>query len=156
MEDCSTHITERKVLFQGGCPWPGNWQTTHSRVVRGVSYSRLDSYLSLSEFHGWLDRRSIDSAGFAAIHTMGQDHRWDLSQYDAIEVTMSRSDDKVYTLTLEDERPIAWEGTFRPGTSGRTTSRVIRLGRLKPRKGDPYLRPLNLGDIRGFGIWIGK
>ncbi|KAL5340682.1 hypothetical protein BJX70DRAFT_396657 [Aspergillus crustosus] len=163
--DCTEHITNRRVLFKGGSDWEGNWTTTHSRVIRGIAYAHLDQYPHVGEtqFHGWLDRKSVDTSAFAAMHTMGNENRWDLYDYDAIEIELSVacSDEWTYTIGLEDERPIRWEGGFRataPSESNASEEmlrKVIRFKRLETLRGDAEdLRPLDMRNIRGVGILI--
>ncbi|KAL3450426.1 hypothetical protein BJX65DRAFT_305263 [Aspergillus insuetus] len=158
--DCDAHVAERKVLFDGGGPWDGNWDATFSRVVHGLTYSRLDHYDSIfqTQFSGWLDRQRIDKSAFAAIHTMGSDQTWDLREYDALEIILGKSDGKMYSIVLEDERPFAWEDTFcAKNAKGLTTptKRWIRFSRLQPicENGEPPM-PLDLRRIKGFGVWI--
>ncbi|KAL3458901.1 hypothetical protein BJX64DRAFT_291682 [Aspergillus heterothallicus] len=160
--DCDAHVTERRVLFQGGSVWEGNWQPTHTRVVNGISYANLNHYehMEQSEFHGWLDRQRIDCAAFAAIHTMGPDNLWDIEDYDALEIVLGKSDGKVYSIQLEDERPFGFAETFAAMNAKglmTPTRRFIRFTRLQPQcKDGKPISPLKLHEIRGFGIWIGN
>ncbi|KAL2828015.1 hypothetical protein BDW59DRAFT_159971 [Aspergillus cavernicola] len=159
--DCTEHITERKVLFDGGSRWSGNWQTAANRSVGGTSHSYLETYPHLlqTEYHGWVDRLSVDNSAFAAVHTMGTDKQWDLTGYDAIELKLGPTDGKLYHIVIHDGRPFSWVGSFRGLLAA--SDRVIRFHRLIPMRmplrnqpGHEDPPPLNLGNIRGFGIYI--
>ncbi|KAL2846628.1 hypothetical protein BJY01DRAFT_247156 [Aspergillus pseudoustus] len=158
--DCDAHVTQRKVLFDGVGPWVGNWKATNSRVVDGISYASLDhyDYMQQTEFHGWLDRQRIDCAAWAAIHTMGHYNVWGIEDYDAIEIVLGKSDGKIYSIVVEDDRPYGFETTFSAQNAkglATPTRRFIRFDRLQPQSKDGKpVEPLKLDDIRGFGVWI--
>ncbi|KAL4787030.1 complex I intermediate-associated protein 30-domain-containing protein [Aspergillus varians] len=139
--------------------WPGNWQGTGLRSVKSIAYVDIahHTHIAQSEFHGWLDRDSVDNMGFASMQTTGSENTWDLSGYDAIELVLGKSDGKIYTISLEDDRAFSWRGRFRyENVKGLTipTTRVIRFTNLEPDHRDQEMRPLDLTNIRRFELGI--
>ncbi|KAL4978972.1 hypothetical protein BDW66DRAFT_148818 [Aspergillus desertorum] len=202
--DCSKHITARNVLFHGGEPWPGAWQTRTSKSTslsleadssstatnstghgHDLTYASIEHnpYAETTEFRGWLDRASPhpnintvasastsvnDFSNYAYMESSlgnGTDTRtWDLSDYDAIELVLGKSDGKIYTLALEDERYfLSWEAQFRcVNAKGLMTATrmILRFQDLVPqrRRTSTFMsacpRELDLRKIRRFGIGI--
>ncbi|KAL5049485.1 hypothetical protein BDW71DRAFT_204741 [Aspergillus fruticulosus] len=207
--DCIKHITARKVLFHGGEPWPGAWQTRTSKSTtlpleagcngstngtghsHGLTYASIDRhpYAETTEFQGWLDRTSphpntktsttasasvsVNNLSNYAYMESSQDNdadtdtipqTWDLSGYDAIELVLGKSDGKIYTLALEDDRYfLAWEAQFRcVNEKGLMTAtrKIIRFSDLMPQRRRTSTvmsarpRGLDLRKIRRIGIGI--
>lgn len=100
-------------------PWLRTpWSTVDDRVRGGASQSFLTSLPNEAvRFHGHLDTSTLGGAGFASQFSpleaapqafdpsisSGNDRRWDLSAWDGIEIDISKSDGKVYTLIFKDE-----------------------------------------------------
>ncbi|KAL6230536.1 hypothetical protein BDW75DRAFT_244735 [Aspergillus navahoensis] len=204
--DCTKHITARKVLFHGGEPWPGAWQTRTSKSTTipleagsnrstngtshgraGLTYSSIERhpYAETTEFHGWLDRASphpttkSDTTASASVNNIwnyaymesSRDNdantdpqTWDLSGYDAIELVLGKSDGKIYTLALEDDRSfLSWEAQFRcVNEKGLMTAtrKILQFNDLMPQRRRTSTimsacpRALDLRKVRRFGIGI--
>ncbi|RDW92899.1 uncharacterized protein DSM5745_00221 [Aspergillus mulundensis] len=121
-----------------------------SSHARNLSYASIEhhSYAETTEFHGWLDRAppgtdtspkgTVNSACMESSRDNLEFKTVDLTAYDAIEVVLGKSDGKVYTIALEDERQfLSWEGQFRcVNEKGlmTPTRRILRLGDLVPRR----------------------
>lgn len=76
-------------------------------------------------FNGTLDTKTLGGAGFASQRTTGDDRKWDLSDFDGIEIVFDadKCDDKRYTFILKDtilpksadgreQSTISWEYDF--------------------------------------------
>ncbi|KAI9369552.1 hypothetical protein BJX61DRAFT_545488 [Aspergillus egyptiacus] len=156
--DCLKHISHRRLLFRGGVdPWPGMWETTTSSPG-GMAYSKLShmSHSQQSDYYGWVDRRIIKPSNFTAVRTIGIENHWDLSEYNAIEIQLGGTDEKVYNLWIEDQHSRTFEASFR-GLKIDCT-RVIRFSRFGL-LGHNVVNPagpaqIDLANIKGFGICI--
>ena len=99
---------------------------------------------TVATFHGTLDSKTLGGAGFASQRTVEEDHRWDLSSYDGLEVVViiplplnaevaepkeepkpAQIKDRIYTLIVKDciipgepdsGREITWQWDFKPRT----------------------------------------
>lgn len=143
------------------------WTSSDDRVRGGSSKSALDasSESLVAKFEGNLDITTLGGAGFASQRTVTEEHKWDLSDYDGIDLSVDHADGKLYTLTLKDEilpkRPdgreqstLSWEFDFR---AQRATTFFIKWSDFRPTyrgKDQKYVEPLDLKNIRRFGIMI--
>ncbi|KAL2827844.1 complex I intermediate-associated protein 30-domain-containing protein [Aspergillus cavernicola] len=135
-------------------PWSQNdWTSSDDRVRGGSSYSKIlpSPNKHTAKFEGNLDITTLDGAGFASQHITGDHTRWDLSAADGLELDLgiSESDGKLYTLILKDEilpaRPdgrerssLSWEADFRASAGCKTTEQknkkkvIIKWEGLRP------------------------
>ncbi|KAF2157702.1 CIA30-domain-containing protein [Myriangium duriaei CBS 260.36] len=91
-------------LFGGSGSWrSGDWTASDDRVRGGKSESHFESSGEIGRFYGDLDIETLGGAGFASQRTAGDDKTWDLSEYDGIQLDITKGDDKRYTLILKDE-----------------------------------------------------
>lgn len=164
-------------LDHSGRPWNSfQWTSVDDRVRGGKSISHLDISDSkvCAIFHGNLDIKTLGGAGFASQRTVPElfAPALDLSGYGTlvIDVNLSASDNKTYTLILKDtealpRRPdgreqstVSWEYDFRPGGSGSGTGRlVMRFKDFKPTyrgRPKPDAEPLNLNKILAMSIMM--
>lgn len=164
-------------LDHNGRPWNSfQWTSVDDRVRGGKSISHLDISDSkvCAIFHGNLDIKTLGGAGFASQRTVPElfAPALDLSGYGTlvIDVNLSASDNKTYTLILKDtealpRRPdgreqstVSWEYDFRPGGSGSGTGRlVMRFKDFKPTyrgRPKPDAEPLNLNKILAMSIMM--
>ncbi|KAJ5220066.1 hypothetical protein N7468_009270 [Penicillium chermesinum] len=160
--------TSHLPLFGGSRAWtPDEWTSSDDRVRGGSSKSTLEATAEslVATFKGTLDITTLGGAGFASQRTATEDGRWDLSEYDGIELKIDHADGKLYTLTLKDEilakRPdgreqstLSWEFDFRP--HGATTY-FIKWADFRPTyrgRDQEGVEPLDLKNVRRFGIMI--
>lgn len=148
------HFHHRVDLFGGSKPWDqAEWTAQDDRLRGGTSISHLTihpisgsaaspgSPSAIATFHGNLDTKTLGGAGFASQRTVGDDRRWDLSDYNGIEVSVlippSNADlielgdelvpapikERIYTIVVKDciirgepdaGREISWEWNFKP------------------------------------------
>ncbi|KAJ6188099.1 hypothetical protein N7519_003007 [Penicillium mononematosum] len=118
-----------KIIF--GPDWDlSRWTSSDDRVRGGSSVSNLELTAEGVLFHGNLDIETLGGAGFASQRTVEDEHIWDLSGYDGVELHIVSSDRKRYTFTLTDEIPhrrpdareqsaLVWEYDFCASEAGR-------------------------------------
>lgn len=145
--------------------WFGDWHPEEVKGDQGMTFADLQHQQTLcqTDFHGWLDRKTRENQGRASVNTRGRTiNHWDLSEWDALELTLGKSDGKVYSFVLEDELPIAWEGRFQcENEKGLTTrsTRILPFANLVP---DPQRINLSskgfleLGNVRKMRLMIVK
>lgn len=163
-----SHFFELPLTILNPSAWTQDeWTSSDDRVRGGSSKSTLDasSESLVAKFEGVLDITTLGGAGFASQRTVTDQKRWDLSDYDGIELKVDHADGKLYTLTLKDEilpkRPdgreqstLSWEFDFRP--QGAVTY-FIKWSDFRPTyrgKDQKDVEPLDLKNIRRFGIMI--
>ncbi|KAL5336352.1 NADH:ubiquinone oxidoreductase intermediate-associated protein 30 [Aspergillus crustosus] len=159
-------------LFGGPHPWSSSdWTSSDDRVRGGSSYSELipnpDKDKHTAKFKGNLDTSTLGGAGFASQRTTSEEI-WDLSSYDGLELDITRSDGKLYTLVLKNEvlllrddgrerSSLSWEGDFQI-SGGEKGKVVLKWGDLTPRyRGkdvDRKGKELDLGGVKRFGIMM--
>ncbi|KAL4869543.1 hypothetical protein BDV12DRAFT_167579, partial [Aspergillus spectabilis] len=160
----------RRYLFGGPQPWSQkDWTSSDDRVRGGSSSSKLllapDKHTAT--FIGNLDINTLGGAGFASQRTT-DNRNWDLSAADGLELHITVSDGKQYTLIMKDEilpeRPdgrerssLSWEAHFRvDATRG---ERVVRIrwddlkSTYRGKKVDAE-KPLNLKSIKRLSIMM--
>ncbi|KAL4862216.1 hypothetical protein BDV12DRAFT_203254 [Aspergillus spectabilis] len=132
-------------LFGGPHPWSStDWTPSDDRVRGGSSYSELipspDKDTHTATFKGNLDTTTLGGAGFASQRTI-YEKTWDLSGFDGLELDITKSDGKLYTLILKDEvlplqddgrerSSLSWEGDFQVPEG--ETKVVVKWGDLRP------------------------
>ncbi|KAF1989396.1 CIA30-domain-containing protein [Aulographum hederae CBS 113979] len=82
-----------------------DWTASDDRVRGGKSHSYLKCSKDdgIAEFYGNLDIKTLGGAGFASQRTVSTEKTWDLSEYDGIEIRVSKADSKRYTFNIKDE-----------------------------------------------------
>lgn len=168
-------MTDDLFLYGGTQPWDSSlWVTTDDRVRGGSSKSHLFVINpELARFYGNLDTSTLGGAGFASQHSLGE-LDWDLSQYEGIAISVSKSDGKRYLLTLKDEIPgrrddgrensgISWEAEFKVGghdANGDSLDRkdvFLKWSDFKATyrgRDKPDAKPLNLSSIKRVGLMM--
>jgi hypothetical protein len=97
-----SYPTNTTLLF--GPNWDTHrWTASDDRVRGGSSVSNLVPTAQGVCFHGNLDIETLGGAGFASQRTVGHEETWDLTGHDGIELNITSSDHKRYTLSLTDE-----------------------------------------------------
>lgn len=98
-------------------PWiPPFWDASNDRVRGGISRSSLSALAdNCAFFSGHLDIETLGGVGFTSQYQSAaycQDNEdstdqgvWNLGAYDGIEIDITVSDGKIYTLVLKDEDP---------------------------------------------------
>jgi hypothetical protein len=66
------------------------------------SYLDCSSSCTVARFYGVLDITALGGAGFAIQRTTGEDWKWDLSEFDGIELVICKADERQYTFILKD------------------------------------------------------
>src|SRR6266536_3552379 len=101
------------------------------------SYLNCSSSGSIATFHGALDFIALGGAGFASQRTTGEDRKWNLSEYDGIELEVEKADDKQYTFILKDsllppnpengreQSTISYEYNFNVSSTQNNTSNTL-------------------------------
>ena len=103
-----------------------------------MSYLKPVDNTTSVRFYGYLDTKTLGGAGFASQATRG-DQAWDLSKWDAIQLAVSKADDKTYTFILKDEIPdtqredgreqssISWEYDFKLNTGNTSVAETQKI-----------------------------
>ncbi|KAL4995460.1 hypothetical protein BDV10DRAFT_188094 [Aspergillus recurvatus] len=162
-----------------------NSSTDDAGNGHGLTYASIERhpYAETTEFQGWLDRTSphpntkTKTTSSASVNNLSNyaymesslDNKdltqtWDLSDYDAIELVLGKSDGKTYTLALEDDRYfLSWEAQFRcVNEKGlmTPTRKILRFKDLVPQRRRTSTimsacpRALDLRKVRRFGIGV--
>ncbi len=117
-------------------------------------------------FRGNLDTKTLGGAGFASQRTTGEDRSWDVSNYDGILLDITKSDDKMYTLTVKDEllpkspngreqSTISWEYDFKPEKDGEKV--YVHWDDLKPTyrgREKKDVQPLDLKNVKRISLMM--
>lgn len=138
----------------------GGSSTSHLTVLHG----------NRACFHGHLDTKTLGGAGFASQRTQ-PNLDLDLSAYDdGLWLSVGRSDNKRYAITLKDEVPpkrpdgrdnsgLSWQAEFVVPASGGSGPELIHLPwtLFQPTyRGRPKLdaEPLDLSSIKRIGLMM--
>jgi Complex I intermediate-associated protein 30 (CIA30) len=141
-----------------------------------IKLTNQKSHLTCSEstarFHGHLDIKTLGGAGFASQRTTGEDRKWDLADYEGIELLITNGDAKQYTFILKDEllpadpatgrdqSTISYEYDFQIAmekVKDRTASVCIAWSDLKATYRGKEKRdapPLDLGNIKRMSLMM--
>lgn len=137
-----------------------------------IEKSHLSCSESVARFHGQLDIETLGGAGFASQRTTGDDRKWQLADYEGIELVITEADAKQYTLILKDEllppdpatgreqSTVSYEYDFHVAVepiAGQTASIYVAWNDLKPTyrgKEKKDAPPLNLGSIKRLSLMM--
>lgn len=174
---CSSLEGTSKISFSIDCisyltyclrPWSSDdWTSSDDRVRGGSSTSNLtcSPSLSVAEFHGNLDTKTLGGAGFASQRTTCEDKEWDLSNYEGIILDIKQSDSKKYTLILKDQllpksangreqSTVSWEYDFEAHNGKKV---IVLWDEFKPTyrgREKKDAKPLDLKHVKRFSLMM--
>ncbi|WBW74143.1 mitochondrial protein complex assembly protein [Schizosaccharomyces osmophilus] len=153
---------------------PENWheqdfRAVDDRVRGGSSISHLtvekgndsDSY---ARFWGTLDTKTLGGAGFASQATNIPNRKWNLREFDGIEINIAKSDNFKYTFIIKDDHQkrgdherstLSYEYDFSPSFSKEDQSIYIPFSEFRPTyRGRPVegAPPLDTSEIVQFSF----
>ncbi|EPX70748.1 CIA30 family protein [Schizosaccharomyces octosporus yFS286] len=155
---------------------PENWheqdfRAVDDRVRGGQSTSHLtaekgngsDSY---ARFWGTLDTKTLGGAGFASQATNIPNRKWNLREFEGIEINIAKSDNFKYTFIIKDDHQtkndderstLSYEYDFSPSFSKEDQSIYVPFSDFRPTyRGRPVegAPPLDTSEIVQFSFMI--
>ncbi|EPY51910.1 CIA30 family protein [Schizosaccharomyces cryophilus OY26] len=155
---------------------PENWheqdfRAVDDRVRGGSSTSHLTAEKdndsnSYARFWGTLDTKTLGGAGFASQATNIPNRKWNLREFDGIEINIAKSDNFKYTFIIKDDHQnkdeherstLSYEYDFCPGFSKEDQSIYMPFSEFQPTfRGRPVegAPPLDTSQIVQFSFMI--